>query len=154
MCVCVKERECRSVEVDSVWHWLSAVLGLEFKIPAQLTCKFNLAKLVHGCVFVCLRELSRPLCCIFAMLLKTRCINPTIPAFKLTSVFGCLLLCQPGWTERLFSFQQKDVLSCPDDSTENSQQPAQQLWMAQLNLLHWTERCVDQEKQFWRNKEK
>lgn len=73
-------------------------------------------------------------------------INATIPAFKLTSVFGCLLLCQPGSTERLFFFLQKDVLSCPGDSTENSQQPAQQLWMAQLYVLRWPECWGDYEE--------
>lgn len=108
------ERVCLVVhKVDFVWHSLTGRMlcrELHFKMPAQLSCRFDLAGLCV-CVYRCVLWFSRPVSCIFAMSLKPESINLTIPAMGVTSMFECLFLCWPGYTEHPLSLSRKT--SCP-----------------------------------------
>lgn len=108
------ERVCLVVhKVDFVWHSVTGRMlcrELHFKMPAQLSCRFDLAGLCV-CVRMCVLRFSRPVSCIFAMSLKQESINLTIPAMGVTSMFECLFLCWPGYTEHPLSLSRKT--SCP-----------------------------------------
>ncbi len=105
------ERVCPVVhKVNFVWHSLTGRMlcrELNFKMPAQLSCR-SLSRTLHVCVPL---WFSRPVSCIFAMSLKPESINPTIPVLGVTSMFGYLFLCWPGYTEHPFSLSRKT--SCP-----------------------------------------